>query len=213
MSNIFELADHYKQIIEMADELDEQTLEDMLEAIEEATETKVASFVAVVKSVKGELEVAKDFKKQLEDRIRTMNNTINRLNEYIMAGVETVGNPKKGAEQFKKLEIKGAPWVKSAWTQNNPPTVEIVDERIVDQEFKVPQPDKIDGKAIAKRWKEESDEYEAKRSAFIMELELKIGEGEIEQEVAEERLKDFEIANKPQIPGVVVTQSIGIRYR
>lgn len=213
MSNIFELSTNWKQIIEMADELDEQTLDDMLEAIEGATEEKVASMIAVVKSVKGELEVAKDFKKTLEDRIKTMNNTINRLNDYIMLGVDTVGKPKKGAEQFKKLEIKNAPWVKSAWTQFNPPPVNIVDERLVDPDFLIPQPDKVDTKEIAKRWKEDMAEFEAKKNAVLLDLQTQIDEGSINEDDATAQFEEWEKENKPQISGVEVSQSVGIRYR
>jgi hypothetical protein len=213
MSNIFELSTNWKQIIEMADELDEQTLDDMLEAIEGATEEKVASMIAVVKSVKGELEVAKDFKKTLEDRIKTMNNTINRLNDYIMLGVDTVGKPKKGAEQFKKLEIKNAPWVKSAWTQFNPPSVNIVDERLVDPDFLIPQPDKVDTKEIAKRWKEDMAEFEAKKNAVLLDLQTQIDEGSINEDDATAQFEEWEKENKPQISGVEVSQSVGIRYR
>jgi hypothetical protein len=215
MSNIFDLSNNWKQIIEMADELDEQTLEDMLEAIEGATEEKVASTIAVVKSIKGELDVAKDFKKTIEAKIKTMENTVNRLNDYILLGVDTVGKPKKGAEQFKKLEIKNAPWVKSAWTQFNPPKVEIVDENMLDPEYLVPQPPKIDTKTIAKHWKENMEEFEAKRNAFLLELQTMIDEQDIDEQEADERLEawDREMKRQHEIQGVDVTQSVGIRYR
>lgn len=213
MANIFNLTEAWKQIIDMADELDDQTLEDTLESIEGETADKVANMIAVVKSVKSEIDLAKDFKKTIEEKIRTMENTVTRINDYIMLGVDTVGKPKKGAEQFKKLEIKEAPWVKSAWTQFNPPKVEIVDDRLVDPEFLIPQPHKVDTKEIAKRWKEELEEYEAKKNAYMLELQVKINEGEIEESEADQMLEEFEKDNKPELSGVKVTQSVGIRYR
>lgn len=213
MANIFKLTSDWKAIVDMADQLDEQTLDDMLEAIEGATEEKVANMIAVVKNVKGELEVAKDFKKSIEEKIKTMNNTIDRLNEYILLGVDTVGQPKKDAPEFKKLSISNAPWVKSAWTQYNPPKVEIVDDRMIDPEFLIPQPDKVDTKAIAKRWKEDNEEFEARRNSFMLELQTMINDGEINEDQADELLEQFETQNKPQISGVDVSQSVGIRYR
>lgn len=215
MSNIFKLTDDFKTIVEMADQLDEQTLEDMLEAIGEATSDKVAKTIAVIKSVKGELDVAKDFKKDLEARIKTMTSTVNRLNEYIMLGVETVGKPKKDAPQFRKLEIKDHPYVKSVWTQYNPPSVEIINEGDLDEEFLIPQPPKANNKLIAERWKENMAEYEAKRSAFILDLQTQVDEGKITTDQADDNLKLWEFENKAkfEISGVEVRQTVGVRYR
>jgi hypothetical protein len=213
MANIFNLTEAWKQIVDMADQLDEQTLEDTLESIEGETADKVANMIAVVKNVKSEIDLAKDFKKTIEEKIRTMENTVARLNDYILLGVDTVGQPKKGAEQFRKLEIKNAPWVKSAWTQFNPPKVEVVDDRLVDPEFLVPQPHKVDTKEIAKRWKEELEEYEGKRNAFLLDLQLQIDEGKITADEADQAVEQFEKDNKPEMSGVKVTQSVGIRYR
>jgi hypothetical protein len=213
MANIFNLTEAWKQIVDMADQLDEQTLEDTLESIEGETGDKVANMIAVVKNIKSEIDLAKDFKKTVEDKIRTMENTVARINDYILLGVDTVGKPKKGAEQFKKLEISGAPWVKSAWTQFNPPKVEIVDDRLVDPEFLIPQPHKVDTKEIAKRWKEENESFEAKRNAYMLDLQVSINEGEITEEEADQRLEQFDQHHKPDLSGVKVTQSVGIRYR
>jgi hypothetical protein len=213
MANIFKLTSDWKTIVDMADMLDEQTLEDMLEAIEGATEEKVANMVAVVKNIKAELDLAKDFKKEIEAKIKSMDNTINRLNDYILLGVDTVGQPKKDAPEFKKLEIKNAPWVKSAWTQFNPPKVEIVDERMIDPEFLVPQPDKVDTKAIAKRWKEDLEEWEARKNAVLLDYQTRIEAGEISEDDATAEFEEWEKNNRPSISGVNVTQSVGIRYR
>jgi hypothetical protein len=215
MANIFKLTQDYKEIVDMADQLDDQTLEDMMEAIEDSMDVKVANTIAVIKNVESELELAKDFKKSVEEKIKTMNNTINRLKEYVMLGVDTVGKPKKGAEQFKKLELKDAPWVKSAWTQYNPPNVKVVDDRIIDEEFKVKQPDKINNAAIAKRWKEKQDEYAARRSAYLLELQAMIDANEIDEREADEALEAWEKENKHnyEVPGVEVVQTVGVRFR
>lgn len=215
MSNVFELTQDYKQIIEMADQLDEQTLSDMLEAIEGALEEKVAATVAVVKSIKGELDVAKDFKKSLEGRIKTMDNTINRLNDFILLSVDTIGKPKKGAEQFKKLEIEGKPWVKSIWTQYNPPAVSIVDDRLIDPEFKIQQPDKVDTKAIAAKWKELNLKYEEAKLAEMEIIQSLIEKGEIDSVEADERLEQWikDNRNNYEVKGIAVAQAISVRYR
>jgi Siphovirus Gp157 len=215
MSNIFKLTDDFKTIVDMADQLDDQTLEDMLEAIGELTADKVANTIAVIKSVKGELDVAKDFKKDLEGRIKSMNNTINRLTEYVQLGVETVGTPKKDAPDFKKLEIKNAPWVKSVWTQNNPPSVEIVNVRDIPEEFMIPKPSEPSGSKIAAAWKENMIQYEALRTAEYIRLKEKVDAGEMDPMDAEDQMDIWERENKHnyEIPGVEVKQSVGVRFR
>lgn len=215
MANIFELSAAWKEIVNMADQLDEQTLDDTLEAIEGETAEKVANMIAVVKNINAEIDLAKEFKKSVEEKIKTMNNNVKRLNDYIQLGVQTAGQPKKGAEQFKKLEIKGAPWVKSAWTQYNPPSVNIVDERIIDGEYLVPQPPKVDSKKIAADWKKRQEEYEARRNAEIMSIQLAIDSGELDPVYADDRLEEWERDNRHnyEILGVEVKQTVGIRYR
>ena len=214
MANIFKLTSDYKAIQEMADELDPQTLDDMIEAIQDATEEKVSSLIAVVKSVEGDLEVAKTHKKYVEERISTMNSTITRLKEYIHLGVETVGKPKKGAEQFVKLEFKGVPHVKSAWTQFNPPKVEVIDDRLIPDDYLVPQPAKVNSTKIAADWKKKQEEYQAQKNAFILDLSTRIGE-EFDEQEADERLEAWEKENRhiSEIQGVDVTQKIAVRYR
>ena len=215
MANIFQLSDQFKQLVEMADQIDDQTLEDTLEALGELTADKVANTIAVVKSVDGELAVAKQFKKDLEARIKTMENTMNRLNEYIMLGVETVGAPKKDAPDFKKLEIKEAPWVKSVWTQLNPPKVNVVDMEQLPQEYLKPQPPKPDGTKIAADWKKKMKEYEDKHAEFVANLQAAVDNEMITQAEAEDDLIIWERENKAkyEIAGVEVQQTVGIRYR
>lgn len=215
MANIFQLSDQFKQLVEMADQIDDQTLEDTLEALGEMTADKVANTIAVIKSVDGELEVAKQFKKDLDARIKTMENTKARLNEYIMLGVDTVGTPKKDAPDFKKLEIKNAPWVKSVWTQLNPPKVNIVDNNQLSEEYLVPQPPKPDSKKIAADWKKKSAEYAEQKEIIVNVLRNKIESGEMTEAEAEDELFIWERENKHnyEIAGVEVQQTVGIRYR
>jgi hypothetical protein len=77
----------------------------------------------------------------------------------------------------------------------------------------VPQPPQPDNKAIAATWKVLTEEYEAKRAAYILDLETKIEEGEIDADDADHLLESFEHKHKPRIDGVQVKQSVGIRYR
>jgi predicted nuclease of restriction endonuclease-like RecB superfamily len=213
MANIFNLSQNWKQIVDMADDLDDQTLADTLEALDGEIGDKVANTIAVIKSVEKDIELAKEYKKTLDDRIKTMNNTVKRLKDYVMLGVDTAGKPKKGAEQFRKLEIKDAPWVKSAWTQYNPPSVKVVDDRLVDPDYLVPQPDKVNTTEIAKRWKEDMAEFEAKKNAKLLELQTQIDENEIQEDDATAELEQWEKDNAPHFSGVEIRQDVGVRFR
>lgn len=215
MANIFQLTNQFKELVDLADQLDAQTLEDTLESLGDLTADKVANTIAVMKSIDGELAVAKQYKKDIEEKIKTMENTKKRLSEYIQLGVEVVGKPKKDAPDFKKLEIKDAPWVKSVWTQLNPPKVDIKDPDQLPEEYLIPQPPKPDAKKIAADWKTNSAAYETERTK-IWEYYMGMAHaGELTDAEAEDEIAIWERENKPkyEIAGADVTQTIGVRFK
>ena len=61
MANLFELTSNFKYILDHADELDEQTLNDTLESIQEPLEEKVDNTVGLLKSLKNDID---NFKKE-----------------------------------------------------------------------------------------------------------------------------------------------------
>lgn len=169
--NLYQLTSNYMQIIELSNQLDEETFLDTLESIEEPLAMKMANYVKVIRSIEGDIEMIDKEVKRLAELKASKNNTISRLKQTLLDSVEIVGevNPKTGG---KKLVVKDDPFVKSIYTQKNPPSVQVLEEDEIPEDYKVKQPDKVDSKAILAAYKEDIE-----------------------------------------VPGVVINQGIGIRYR
>lgn len=169
--NLYQLTSNYMQIIELSNQLDEETFWDTLESIEEPLAMKMANYVKVIRSIEGDIEMIDKETKRLTELKASKNNTISRLKQTLLDSVEIVGevNPKTGG---KKLVVKDDPFVKSIYTQKNPPSVQVLEEDEIPEDYKVKQPDKVDSKAILAAYKEDIE-----------------------------------------VPGVVINQGIGIRYR
>ena len=169
--NLYQLTSNYMQIIELSNQLDEETFLDTLESIEEPLAMKMANYVKVIRSIEGDIEMIEKEVKRLAELKASKNNTIARLKQTLLDSVEIVGevNPKTGG---KKLVVKDDPFVKSIYSQRNPPSVQVLEEDKIPEDYKVKQPDKVDSKAILAAYKEDIE-----------------------------------------VPGVVINQGIGIRYR
>ena len=169
--NLYQLTSNYMQIIELSNQLDEETFLDTLESIEEPLAMKMANYVKVIRSIEGDIEMIDKEVKRLAELKASKNNTIARLKQTLLDSVEIVGevNPKTGG---KKLVVKDDPFVKSIYSQKNPPCAQVLEEDKIPEDYKVKQPDKVDSKAILAAYKEDIE-----------------------------------------VPGVVINQGIGIRYR
>lgn len=153
--NLFQLTANYLQIIELSNQLDEETLKDTLESIQEPLEIKMANIVKVIRSIENDIEAIEKEEKRLKEFKESKRNTIKRLKFMLLESVEVVGNVTKTGG--KKLEVKNDPYVKSVYTQKNPPSVEIIDANLIPSDFKVPQEPKVDSKAIIAAWKEDQE--------------------------------------------------------
>ena len=150
--NLFQITSDYLRVLELSDQFDEETLRDTLESIQEPLEVKMANYVKLIKSIEADvaaIKVEEDRLKKLKD---SKNKTIDKLKETLLWAVEATGEETKSGG--KKVVVKNDIHVRSVYTQKNPPKVEIVNEKIVPKKFKVPQPPKIDSKAILAAKKE-----------------------------------------------------------
>ena len=149
--NLYQLTKNYLEIINLSDELDEETLRDTLESISEPLEIKMANIVKVIRSIEADIDFVETEEKRLKELKESKRNTIKRLKNMLLDSVEIVGKETKTGG--KKLEVKGDAFVKSVYTQKNPPSVEIVDPKLIPDNFKIAQEPKIDSKAIIDAWK------------------------------------------------------------
>lgn len=136
MANLFELTSNFKYILDHADELDEQTLNDTLESIQEPLEEKVDNIAKLLKSLDSDVKTFKEEEKRLKERRQTIENNIKRIKERTEYDLKTVGISKVQGKTFT-ISI-----------QKNKVSVNIPDENKVPEQYLVPQPGKPNKKEI-----------------------------------------------------------------
>lgn len=87
--NLHQLTGQWLQIQEMIDEGAEiEALTDTLEAIEEAIDSKAVGVAHVIKNNEVSINVIKEEKKRLDARLKSYNNSNDRLKEYLQQSLE-----------------------------------------------------------------------------------------------------------------------------
>ena len=132
---LYELTSSYEQLLEMAEQLDEETLRDTLESINEAIEDKVENTAYVIKSLEANVKVIDEEVKRLQAMKSTQQRNIKSLKEYIQESMEKVGLGKIEGSLIK-VSI-----------QNNPPSVRLDDDFKIGKYLVSVEP-KFDKKAI-----------------------------------------------------------------
>lgn len=138
---LYELTDNYMQLVEMADQLDEETFRNTLESIQDSIEDKVENTAKVIKSIEADVQAIKEEEKRLKERRQALETKIDNIKDYLKEQLEKAGIDK----------VKRATFTVSI--QNNPPKAEIVDEKSLPLEFMIPQPAKVDKRAILEKLK------------------------------------------------------------
>lgn len=132
---LYELTSSYQQVLEIAEQLDAETLKDTLDAINDAVEKKVENTAFVIKSLEGNISVIDEEIKRLQAMKSTQQNNLNSLKLYIQDAMEQVGIEKVQGELIKVA------------IQNNPPSVRLEDGFNNDT-YLIAVPPKVDRKAI-----------------------------------------------------------------
>lgn len=138
---LYELTDNYMQLVELADQLDEETFRNTLESIQDSIEDKVENTAKVIKSIEADVQAIKEEEKRLEERRQALEKKIDNIKDYLKEQLEKAGIDK----------VKRATFTVSI--QNNPPKAEIVDEKSIPLQFMIPQPAKVDKRAILEKLK------------------------------------------------------------
>ncbi|MEX6341473.1 siphovirus Gp157 family protein [Staphylococcus arlettae] len=146
MSTLFNLTDNYKQVYDLiAEQGDEQLLNDTLDSINDALEDKADGYVSVIKSLESDNKAIDDEIKRLQQRKTTNKNGIDRLKESLKASMESTG----------KTKFKTA--LNSYNIQNNPPSLNVIEEKRIPSDFWLSQAPKLDKKSLLKHIKENND--------------------------------------------------------
>lgn len=146
MSTLFNLTDNYKQVYELiAEQGDEQSLIDTLSSINDALEDKADGYVSVIKSLETDNKAIDEEIKRLQQRKTTNKNGIDRLKESLKESMEATGKTK-----FKTS-------LNSYNIQQNPQSLNIIDEKNIPKDFWLSQAPKLDKKALLKHIKDNNE--------------------------------------------------------
>ena len=133
---LYELNQQYKQLQEMADDLDPMTLKDTLESIQESIEDKAENTAKLIRSWEAEAKAIKEEEKRLADRRRAIENRVSNTKAYL----------------FEQMEIAGLEKVKrptlTISIAKNPPSLEVIDPEKIPSLFMIDQDPVIDKKAL-----------------------------------------------------------------
>ena len=138
---LYELTDDYLNLLEVAEELDEETFQNTLEAIEDAIEDKVENTAFLIRNLEADIKTLKDEEKRLKGRRQALENKVARMKDYLFEQLE-----KAGIDRVKRPLI-------TVSIQNNPPSVRVVNEELIPSHFMIPQPPKLDKKGILEKLK------------------------------------------------------------
>lgn len=135
MATLFEMTAQANELYELLqnEEIDEQTFLDTLEAI--GTEEKVEGYCQVIKELQSDLDKFKAESDRLAARMKTTKNGIDRMKNSLLAFLNASGQNK----------VKAGTFVVSVGTSKQ---TNILNESAIPAEYRIPQPDKFDKKAI-----------------------------------------------------------------
>lgn len=145
MSKLYELGEQYRafnQFVDAAwdrDDLSEDDLQmyiETLESIQDEISVKVENIAKFMKNIEGDIKAFKEEEERLAKKRKYLQNKYDGLKSYTQSVLEVNKIDTVNAGIFKvKL-------------QKNPPSLNILDESKVPDTYKIPQPAKIDSKAI-----------------------------------------------------------------
>lgn len=103
MSTLYEITGEYLQLLEMleeADELEEQVIKDTLEGIEGELEIKADGYARIIKEVEAEAKKYEDEMKRLEARCSTLRNRGRILKDHLYSSMKQTGKLKFKTDLF-----------------------------------------------------------------------------------------------------------------
>ena len=138
MATLYELTAEYQQLLELAEdpEVEAQVIADTLEGLDGEIEIKADGYARVIRQLEADSAALKCEEERLAKRRRTIENNISNMKQNLQASMMIMGKTKFKTELF------------SFNTRKNPASVIITDESRVTHDFMIPQPPKIDKKAI-----------------------------------------------------------------
>jgi hypothetical protein len=145
---LYEINSNYLDLLQAIEDGDvpEEAITDTLDAVKGEFDSKAEAIGCYIKNLSAEADAIKNEIDALMERLRTKNNKIDSLKNYLLSAMQTAGRPKI---ETSKIRLSIA---------NNPPSVDIDDEDAFAcwasanaPELLTPQPPKINRQMIKTR--------------------------------------------------------------
>ena len=137
--NLYTLTDNYLRVLELAENGDDLT--DTLEALEDAIEDKAENTAKVIKQLEANASMLDNEINRLTERKKASDNNAKRLKVYLQEQFEKVGTDKIKGEIF------------TVAIQNNPQSVDVLDETKIPAAYFIEQAPKLDRKELLEQLK------------------------------------------------------------
>ena len=144
MATLYEIKGQFKELMEMADEcnLTQDDIKDTLEGLDYELEEKADAYAKVIRTLECDVDSVDAEIKRLTDKKKRIQNNISSMKRSLESAMIELGRKNIKTPLFG-FNI-----------QKNPPSVNILDESKVPDNFRIKQPDKIDRKSIIAELKE-----------------------------------------------------------
>ena len=147
---LYELTGQFLELLEMAEdeEISSDALNDTMEAVGIEFEEKAENYAKVIKQLEMEAYGYKAEAKRMTKKMKVVEANIDRIKKNLEKSMLATGKTKFKTALF------------SFCIQKNSPSIDLLDEENVPADFRTPQPDKIDKKAILAFLKETNEPVE-----------------------------------------------------
>ena len=128
--NLYELSVAFQEVQNM--ELDPEVMKDTLDSINDAIENKAENIAKLVRNLESDVSAYKEEEDRLKTKRQAAENKVKWLKTYLEDNMKLTGKTKFKSGMFN-FSI-----------QKNPASVNITDEKIIPEDFLIPQPPKVD---------------------------------------------------------------------
>lgn len=128
--NLYELSLAFQEVQNM--ELDPEVMQDTLDSIEDAIESKAENIAKLVRNLESDVSAYKEEEDRLKTKRQATENKVKWLKTYLEDNMKLTGKTKFKSGMFN-FSI-----------QKNPASVNITDEKAIPEEFLIQQPPKVD---------------------------------------------------------------------
>lgn len=141
MATLYELSERYQNILEVAEMLDPEQLEEALKGIDDEIENKADGYAKVIQELNGKVDVLKKEEKRLADRRKSIENNAKRIKESLQEQMLLLDKRKFKTDLF------------SFGIQKNAPSLDVIDYQYIPKEFYEEQQPKLNKRELLKAMK------------------------------------------------------------